>query len=286
MGASSVIKVSYKGKSHEDFRVIEETINYLVLCSNNADGPATARQAAGIPVIGQVVNGETNCVCISVTAEPVEESSVLFNVTAVFCTPRNNQFQVANPLDRPGRVTLGGVARRVKVHQTSDAPAQSICNSAGEPFEGVDLIQYDEMICYWKNHATIDTGLMATYRGAVNSDTITMTLDDASARQFNPGVLMCKNIAMEWRFEIGIGYWQVRIDMEGRTAGWNPQIVDMGFTHLYSGKQVTNRDQWNHPLSRPQLLDGSGNLLAKGGTPVLMGPFKVQPQLPFATILT
>ena len=291
MSVTSVSQLTFMQRSAQDMQHVKETLYFQVVCSALTDGAPAARQAAGVPQPGTVLNWSTYCFVHQVTAQPMEQSSLVFLVEVVAQTPKNNQKKNANPLNRPTNITFDGVAVREQVQE--DINNNPIVNSAGAPYDpSLERIYYDESITIDVNLASVDTATYSTYRGAINSDTITMTLPDGSTRIFDPFTLRCAKVSAEMTYENGVQFWKCRFELlcRDRTLGtqtidWNPLVIDRGFEHLINGVPAPNKGPDGQRLQSAQLLDGNGNLLKPPAAPVLL-TFNVDPQLPFATILT
>ncbi len=291
MSVKSVSLLTFMQRSMQDMHIIKETQYYQVVCTAMTDGAPAARQATGIPQPGTVLNWSTLCYVHQVTAQPIQESSLVFLVEVVSQTPKNNQKKNANPLQRPPNVNFDGVAIREQIHQ--DINNKAIVNSANCPYDpSLERIYYDESITIDVNLASVNTALYSTYRGAINSDSVTMTLPDGSTRTFSPFTLRCAKISADLTYENGVQFWKCRFELvcRNRTIGkqsitWNPMVVDQGFEHLVNGVPAPNKGLDGQRLQSPQLLDGSGNLLKSPASQVLL-TFNVDPQLAFMTILT
>lgn len=285
--------LSYKGNSKLTVEKYTQQDVYLVKCSSPADGKTVAIGGPGIAV-GQLLNGQSFVYCESIEAVPDAGSSTVFFVTVNWTTPKSNRKHEPNPLSVPPNITFGGVAIREQVY--FDINGKAICNSAGVFYDpSLTRIFFDESIMIQVNQASVNTGLLATYRGAINSDTIVMNLPDGSVRDFTPFTMRLAAAQTEWTYQNGVGFWksEYHLQIRNRSSGsttinWNPQVVDRGTEHLNdAGQLVHNVSASGSRIQTPQLLDGTGHLLANPTTAAAkLLTFDIDNQLPFASILT
>lgn len=285
--------LGFQGSIDASVKAYKQTDVYQVRCDTPTDGKAVAVTGPGI-AIGDLLAGQVFVFCERIQCEAEAGSSTVFTVKVHYSTPKNNQKLKANPLLRPPNVIFSGVAVREQVYY--DINGNGIINSAGVHYDpSLERIFFDESIVIRVNQATVNTETLAQYRGAINSDTIDMTLPDGSTRTFVPFSMRLADAETEWSYENGVGFWKsvYKLDCRyrvsgGNTINWNPTVADRGTGHLdAAGVYVNNVDKHGRVVSAPQLLDGHGHLLANpSATNAVLQTYDVDPQLPFATILT
>ncbi len=285
--------LAYRGNSKLTVKKYSQQDVYLVKCSTPADGKTVAITGPGISV-GQLLAGQVFVYCESIEAVPEAGSSTVFFVTVSWGTPKSNRKHAPNPLSVPPNVTFGGSAVREQVY--FDIKGKAIANSAGVLYDpGLQRIFFDESISVEVNQASVDTALLATYRGAINSDTITMNLPDGTQRVFDPFTMRLAEAQTEWTYQNGVGFWKSKYDLAvrsrnsgGTPINWNPQVVDRGTEHINAaGNLVHNVSASGSRIQTPQLLNGSGALLPNPTTAnAVLLTFDIDSQLPFASILT
>ena len=270
---------------------VKDVLYYQVTTQGEIYPASAARLAPGIPAIGSILNPATGAYVADITARSQDGSTTVFLVEVSVETPPDNQRSTTDPLLRPADVQFTGTAYRERVDHTSDSPPKGITNSAGDLFDPApEVVRYDEAVRVRKNLASVDTALYASYRGAVNTDSVTMTLPDGNLRTWAAGQLMVEQISANWTQQNGTWFWECTFELHSRLTGtgWNPEFLDQGWNKKGTGgcSPVPITAPNGAPLTQAQLLDGNGDVLPCGQNAVLMGPFNVQPQLPLMDILT
>lgn len=252
-------------------------VRYFVVQTNNInDGCYVASRAPGVPQYGDtffVVNGPNDPTfhCIELLTQPLDEDGYTFGVQATYS---NNPLYKQSPLDIP--YTLRGGSSAFKVPLYVDQNNKPVVNSAGDPFSPpITTDNYTDQIELVKNVPDVNLSLWDQYRGAVNSDTFLGVA---------PGKLKAEAVTYASRSAPqGINYYQATFRFLGKAAGWQRKIVDQGYRVSTGGKVHAPVDANGNPPSGPILLDGSGNALAPGGTPVLLD-FQDYPTLAFGSL--
>jgi hypothetical protein len=110
------------------------------------------------------------------------------------------------------------------------------------------------------------------------ADTYRDTVNLATFFGSPPGTVKCKSITAKraWSPNVAGGYyWVVTYLFEFNRDGWTSRPLDLGFRQLVSGtrRQIIIDGQ---PATSPVPLNGSGGVLAPGGTPVFLA-FELYP---------
>jgi hypothetical protein len=237
--------------------------------------PVVARQAPGIPRVGQRHPADPTAVCR--TVEPKAISPHYFRVTASYYTPSggtNEQGETVNPLDLPPEVSYGyeSIMQMVDV----DLDDKAIVNAAGEPFDPLpEVTVYLPVLRVTRNETAFPANIARDYgggRGAVNSD---------SFRGWPKGTALCRPITGADQRAGEIIYCRVAYEIVFDSNGWQPRPLNMGYRELVGGKLVVIKDKDGQAVSQPVALNANGTAKAPGAAVDRAGPFKVHPELPF-----
>ena len=211
------------------------------------------------------------CRLMSASANPSE------SVWEVTCNYGPYEALPQDPTQWPLRIDWGEAADKKSV--IVDINGNAIVNSAGDPFK--DSIEIDDnrtVLTVVQNMLTYDPQVAGNYRGHLNV---------AAFAGFAPKTVLCTNITASLRFDKNAGggtgegsYYEVTFIFQINEKGWDRKILDRGFNYLVSGTvtPITNDGQ---PPSEPMLLNGSGGILAVGGTPAFVN-YDVYPTADFS----
>ena len=261
------------------------TRTFRIITDSMLDGPF---QVTAIPPPFPVLFGfysdpaggiDLGALCNKITPRQTDEPFV-WEVTCEFSSKIDNPEQAQdgsaqqNPLLRPPVVKWSMAKFQRPVDQDNDG--SPIVNSAGERFDPpIEIDDSRPVLHISRNEATVDPSLIVQYQDAVNADTFFGC---------DPGTAKMDSICAESAFENGVFYWKFEYEIHFRFDGWAVQPLDQGYHHLVSGVPSVNRDpQSGNPYPAPRLLDGAGNMLGSGGTPVFLS-FDVYNSLPFAPL--
>ena len=250
---------------------------WRVTCNDHTDGPVIARAGtdpftgATIPNIGHayfVKTGESdNGSFVTEIQVDTEDAGAnpdcaryLFTVTY---GPYNPLPQ--DPIAWPLQISWGAQTHEKVI--TKDITGAPIVNSAGDPFK--DPITVDdsrqEMRVSW-NVLAYDPDVAAGLRDTLN------------AAEFAGQAAKC------WKCQSLDGELRQNQDAGGGTGtgwytavtgvfhlnkdGWNRKLLDQGFSYIdTAGKRATINGDDGQPTHESTLLNGSGGVLAAGGTP-------------------
>ena len=150
-----------------------------------------------------------------------------------------------------------------------------IVNSAGDPFlepvvrEGSRL-----QLTVDQNELVYNYPLAQLYKNAIN----------ATPWQGWPNyTVMCVDITAEPAWDMDLGkYYRCKYVFHLEPRTWKKILLDQGLRELDPSSPTGKKDivHGTQAINTPDLLDGSGQRLALGGTPVY-GAFSIYPELPF-----
>jgi hypothetical protein len=154
-------------------------------------------------------------------------------------------------------------ARYLKI-AFQDANGDAYLNSADDAFdpppEQHGVIQ---VVSYTRNQATFSGGGARLYIDKCNDD----VWNGCAAY-----TVRVEDITAESVYEAGYGaYWKVTYVFHIKEETWALSILDQGYNQIDPAdatKKIPISDKYAQPVSRQQLLNGSGAKLAVGGTPV------------------
>lgn len=166
-----------------------------------------------------------------------------------------------NPLARPATLNWGNESDSAVM--TVDKRGVDVLTSAGEPFDpGLSQPRTVITLTIEKNEDNYDPQEAVDYQDSINSDTWF---------GFAPGFVQLKSITASSQFEGEFAYYKKSYSFRMHKRGFQPRILDRGFTYLDDDGQIMPFEFEGHPPSTPQLLNGLGGPLAKTGDDVFPG---------------
>lgn len=269
-------------EGHRDY-----TLTWGVETDDALDGPDTAFTAAGLPTPGASLN-VGNAVDAwafynrkgSARLRKVNANRKAWDITTVFSSrppKRCNTSAFEDPLLEPHRVS--GDFSQAMEEALQDNAGDPIANSSEQRYTGA-LVQKPTsrpIVKLQMNVAWIDLDWMAAYADSVNSDvwwsqpvrTIKCTVGPWERRNYGTCNFF---FVVNFTFELNRNTWDYILLDEGtrvKVAGSSPARYAQ-----YKDEREENART---------LLDGNGNALAAGGTPV-WNRSRVLKELPFAAI--
>lgn len=266
-------------RGSEDFETHREAVRtFQALTDHPRDGQEVVRDHVGVPRRGDVyqyLNGagvyvsDNNMRCVRVHVSQDDEDC--FENWKVVAEYRG----INDPTFEPPDVKWGThsyQAARLK-DLTSPTP-QVYKNSAGDPFEGGRLVDADRFTL------TIVRNVVASAWNPITIAPFQNSLNDRTfmAARHPPGFAAgtCKlKLSADLVWYPGSKtafYWRRTAVIEYRPETWAGKVRDSGFRAIQDGKwggdPVPIPGKNGIGVTTPQLLDGTGRLLAVGGTPV------------------
>lgn len=141
-----------------------------------------------------------------------------------------------------------------------DADGDEVLNSANDPFEPAPTRFKSNVVLTVKvNAATFSGSTALGYCNKTNSDTF---------QGADPGTLLLSiESAVTQEHDATGSYWAITYQMEYDPDGWDLEILDAGMRQLDDQGEKTNILIKGREVTTPQLLDGAGEVLAKGANP-------------------
>lgn len=218
-----------------------------------------------IPQVGNVYPTDPGAFVVGLDATEDSEDGLAWIVEVQYGPYDAGQFP-ENPIDWPIKVVFGGTRYERIVY--FDRNGDPILNSAEEGWE--DPITVDDSrptLTITRNElvTAFDLDLAMLYSDSLNDATWnTIAAGKAKMGTITTGDLQYNSNAQVW-------YYAVTYPVELNRDGWSKKLLDRGFTYLDGankrrlilGPDGKKRDE-------PTLLDGSGHVLAPGGTPVVL----------------
>jgi hypothetical protein len=273
------------------------TVKWQVECDSVLDGPYTIRLATGIggsPLLPRIGNSyyisasefDNGSFLSDVTYEPVAKSALGGGAVGMqwLLTCEYAPYEAAtfgtDPTTWPLVVRFGQepYQRIVSVDQDGDP----VVNSALCPYEDPVTIDDDRSVIEVVRREPIGG---ASPFDATRAESYRNTVNLHAWNGFAPYMVMCKSITTgdpEYDSNNLVWFYTVAYVFHINRDTWTKQILDQGY-------QVLGTDGLPTPViaadgdrvDDPVLLDGAGNELGSGGTPVYR-PHKVYPALDYS----
>lgn len=269
-------------EGHRDY-----TVTWGVETDNPMDGPDVAFTGAGLPTPGASLNiGNTVDAWAfynrkgSARLRKVDANRKAWDLVTVFSSrapKRCNTGAFEDPLLEPHRVS--GDFAQVMDEALQDKDGKPIDNSSEQRYTGA-LVQKPTsrpIVKLQMNVAWIDLAWMAAYADAVNSDV-----------WWSQAIRTIKCTVGPWErrnYATCNFYFVVNFTFELKRDKWDYVLMDEGTRVKVAGSTPARYTQYKDEREENgrTLLDGDGNALAAGGTPV-WNTFRVLKEMPFAAV--
>lgn len=175
-----------------------------------------------------------------------------------------------------GNTTLGGLI------PNGSAQATALINSAGTTFDPpLEQEEYWPVLRITSYSPGFNSTLAAEYENSINSDPWTFTRPGYT-RTFGRYQTRLGPIKARLGFHrkqdgTGLYFYTVSYELYVNPLGWIQRVIDRGFerkdtrsTTTGQVKRTRIKDPDNSPIAEPHLLDGSGQPLSPGGSPVVL----------------
>ncbi len=243
---------------------------FQVLMDDPTDGPLLARSAPGIAINDTYVTtteSDSDSICTSVSSSCVSADFLTWEVSAEY-SPKPD-----NPLTASADVKWSFAQFERTTER--DINGTAILNSADDPFaEAVVIDDSRPVLSVTKNVSSFSPSLAFYYRDATNST----SFYGAGTEQVKVSNISATYVVDDfWG-----GYWQLSFEFAFDPQKFTKKILDQGYRYVdpEDGKKKNILVQ-GQPVNDPHLLDGDGNKLDSGGSPVFK-TFSVYPKLPFS----
>ena len=281
----------------------------VVTSSVNDDGAVVLGTAPGLPKPYDKHPNDANSFATSIDAKPRQNSPTIWDVVVGYSSdvpspkPNNpNGSPSTNPTVRPPKYSLGYTTLSKVLEydfRSEDADGNPTgyppLNSAGERFDPpLEFDQYlpvigVEMVC---DFFAIS---LADWCGTINANTFHI-----NGHTYRPFTALAR-IRQSPFFEGGVSYWTTNYEFTINKGTWLVKPLDQGTRKrvkgpsgsLYAGDAhfVTIVDAYGQPFNHPVNLNGAGEPLAPGASPVFLdgthdihmdfGPFHRFPERTF-----
>ncbi len=267
--------------------------------------PTTAQSASAggvtVPSVGSYYarSGLEWMYCYHVLATRLRENPFQFEITVEY----TRKITIATGDAWAAKVSFAGSKYTQDAYLDKDAGP--ITNSAGQSFNPTLKADYfDEQITV--SFKTTTPPDLSTYRGKVNSDSVSFTIGGIS-RSYTARQLKCLDGTMSTEVTLGDGttggaaatpVYDVTIQFLARSDTFIDKVLDEGLMQLDASGAVSGaspdcsaanlincKDKFGNDTSTPVRLDGSGQQLAPCGTPVFLS-FKIEKEHTLAELFT
>lgn len=302
--SASEIRAAEAQKTDETYGYVRR---YIVRFDSNATAKE-ARDATGIPAVGDAHPEATGARVIRKNATPLGDSLLAYTVEVEYSssqartsdyndTPTSRSPEIRYSTILTSRVITKG--RRIGHYASTGLPPASagtgdiavandaIVNSAYDRFE--DPVEADDarlVLLYSRWYSTIDPNAILNYSNAVNSDNWPMPRTSVSA---GPGTAKIMSISADSVYEAGAQYWLVTYEVHFQET-WNLELLNVGMQYYNGGFQggaglkYRFLDNDGEPMSTPQLLSTTGASLSAASPPTyaVYQIYKARPFVPLA----
>lgn len=234
---------------------------FTVLLDGNdstTEAPFVAREATGIPDIGDSYPNRSFLFCSSVT--PIARTEKLFDIKVDYSTVQlhlKGGGETENPLKVDPEVDWDFVVSSEAVDR--DIHDKPIVNSAGEPFDPPPVEDvYDFVLRVSRNERSFNENHARTFKNTVNSISFLGW----------PPKTACLKVYRGTRVVTGdYEYWRVSYEVHFREDGWEKRIADKGRREKIgtnedgTPKTQVIADNRGIKVSGDTLLDGTGHIL-------------------------
>ena len=259
------------------------TLSWSVLL-NGDDPPETAaiiaRQAPGIPRIGQRHPGDPFAFARQVSPKPI--SPTLFRVTVQYQTPSgtSRDGESTNPLDEPPGISWS--FEQFMQQLDTDLAGNAIVNSAGDPFEPrIEVPISRPVLSYTRNEAAFRSGLAREFLGGVSGRS---AINSDCFFGWEPKTVKIRNMSATRQYAGDFSFDQVSYEFVFDGANWDASPLDVGYRERRGDELVLIRDPQGQPVTDPANLTDKGTAALPTAALRRAGPFRIFPLKAFARL--
>jgi hypothetical protein len=197
----------------------------------------------------------------SLDAQEENEDGLSWLVTAEY-GPYDAGLFGANPVEWPVKVVFKGQMREQIIYY--DQAGNPLVNSAGEPWADpvtIDDPRFSLVVTRNESISSFALNTSYTYGGTLNLN----AWNGITALWAKMGIIDTGEPTYDSNSQTY--YYVVTYPIEINRNGWARKVLDRGFNYVSGGSLLPILVNGQKP-DDPQLLDGSGGILAHGGTPV------------------
>jgi hypothetical protein len=264
---------------------------FVVETDSDHTGAREVSFCPGLPFLGYQYQTSTEydplARCISRNAAPVGNSRRLWEVTVNYSSKHDDPEEENNEEEslelEPPEVSFDFATRMRVVQQASqilsstdegvvlDNEYGAPTTSAGEPFDPPpEIEEHFPVLTITRNELFLNVNQIRDYVNCVNSDNF---------QGGGPRTVKLNGISTRKQYKKNLRYWRTTYTLEFRPDTWDLQLLDIGSYSLrfvVDPEDITNvttervyfLTDDDPPQPRLGLLDGAGNPLSDGGTPV------------------
>lgn len=233
----------------EAYRVETDSVN---------DGPYVVGSAAGLPLLGSPHFEDPYATCRKLSPKRENGNKFTWIVTAEFSTetpdPSENE---ENPVLKP--IIRGKRSNKVDLPLVVDLNGDLVLNTAGnQPTTPVMVQRSYGIYTFQKNYSSFNDTFADAIEDAVNSQ---------SFLGKPAGTIRCNDISASEKYEGQFHYWEVTFEFEYNAQGWQPVMLNDGFSQLVSGSLERCLDGNGEPVTEPVPLDINGAQISAASLP-------------------
>jgi hypothetical protein len=227
------------------------------------DGTLAALFAPGIPRDGDPLDPSNpfSARVTGVDAEPVDESDVVFLVTAQY---EGSDFEAVavHPLDRLPEFSWGAESfDEPYFYDESQPKRKPFVNAAGDPFETEwSRAAGDMTIQMVRNEPIWDVLAADFYKNTTNADIVILDGQAYAVDTLALGPLTATKTSEEW-MGTTVTYYKVTYPFKARKDGWKDKPLNYGYQQLLDTGDVD--DDGNTIYTKVPILDGAGLKIQK-----------------------
>ena len=253
-------------------------LSWRVECSSRDDGPVVIRLSGRLPNVGtpyRVSDAEYDNGAFLMTYDYTMEHGGANPDIAVWIVkgnygPYDGSVFGTDPTTWPIRVSYASKSFEKAVE--TDQHGEPIRNSAGDRYETpVTIDDSRDIITVRRNELvrTFDRTIPSRFRDTVNASpwngydthTVKCTGITTSDEQYDSNNQV-------YYYEVTYVFEVIKLDPDQSPQGWAKYLLDQGYQSVDGSGKKGPILLKGEPASDPQLLDGSGAVLASGGSPV------------------
>lgn len=197
--------------------------SFLVKTDNKNDDVVTIRQAAGVPVEGDMYPSDTKAWCRSISVTQIAETATGWLLAAAY----SSEFEItANPLEDPAIITWS--AEQFQRPTFKDRNDEAILNSAGRFFAKLPQVDDSRFTVSVQKNVSVVPTWVANYQDSLNIAAFTVDGISVAAQLAKFNSLKIGN----WQERNGVPYRVLSYDLHLSAVGWDLELLDEGKARL------------------------------------------------------
>lgn len=261
MSVNTVVEIPERGSAEISATERKYVRVFRVVMTSTGDGPATARDAGGIPLVGQPYSTGTESDPFAFVESKRADRSAenAYDVTVNYSSLAPDEDQ-SDPLTADVQYTWAAVEYEEPVDK--DVSGNKIITTANEPFLPGSITRrtYNVVLTITRNETSWDGSTALSYLGTINSAGFL----GAAAK-----TVMLTNISPQFlKTDDGIDYVRITYEFTYDKRTFTKKILNQGFKFKSGGLTYLicerNEQGENIPVTTPRLLASDGSVLAEG----------------------